>query len=159
MLDVAFQPQLPIAIAERPRQICFQPAKAPDFLAHICELVFEHGLHIRTNVMFFPQRQQFSDFGQREPQLLSMANELEVANLFSAEQAISARAPISAIEKSEFLIEADRVDADAGQLCGLTDVNRLCHRSMINPGVTSRVKTNSLHRLPIGTLSPYGIPI
>lgn len=93
MLDVAFQPQLTIAIAECPGQICFQPAKAPDFLAHLCEFVFEHGLHARTNVMLSPRCQQFSDFGQREPQVLSMANELEVANLVDAKQAISARAP------------------------------------------------------------------
>lgn len=153
MLDVAFQPQLTIATAECPGQICFQPAKAPDFLAHICEFVFEHGLHVRTNVMLSPQCQQFSHFCQREPQLLSMANELEIANLLEAKQAISARAPISAVEESEFLIEADRVDAYPGQLCGLTDVNRLCHRSNDKPWSDLQSQDEFAAPLPIGRFS------
>jgi hypothetical protein len=81
MLNIPFQAQLTIAIAKRASKFRFQPAKILDFPAHICQLVFEHGLHVGTSVILLPQRQQSPDFGQREPQLLSMADELEVANL------------------------------------------------------------------------------
>src|SRR5205807_6226365 len=55
------------------------------------------------------------------------AGQCEIANLLSVEQAISARAATHTLDESEFLIEADCVHADFGQLCGLTDVNDLRH--------------------------------
>src|SRR5439155_8893461 len=77
--------------------------------------------------MLLAQRQQFFDLVQREPQFLSMPGKCEIANLLSVEQAISARAATHTLDESEFLIEADCVHADFGQLCGLTDVNDLRH--------------------------------
>src|SRR5258708_33038609 len=72
-----------------------------------------------------------------------MPHECEVAKVLSIDQAIPARAAIRTLNESEFLIEADRVHADAGQLRGLTDVNRVSHAILkINPGVKSRVKKN-----------------
>src|SRR5947199_9492901 len=56
-----------------------------------------------------------------------MPGKCEIANLLSVEQAISARAATHTLDESEFLIEADCVHADIGQLCGLTDVNDLRH--------------------------------
>ena len=50
-----------------------------------------------------------------------------MANLPPVEQAISARAATRALDESEFLIEANRVHADAGQFRGLTDVNDSHH--------------------------------
>ena len=98
MLDIPFQAQLTIAIAECASKLPFQPSKALDLLAHTCQLVLEHGLHFRTSVMLLPQRQQFSNFGQREPQFLSMPDKLEVANLLSVEQAISASTPTGTLD-------------------------------------------------------------
>ena len=128
MLDFPFQPQLAIAIAERPRKLRFQMDEAFDLFTHVRQFVLEHGLHFGTSVMLLPQRQQFLNFVQREPQFLGVPHEYEVMNLLSVEQAISARAAIRTPEESEFLIEADRVHANAGQLRCLTDVNGLRHK-------------------------------
>ncbi len=72
-----------------------------------------------------------------------MPDKCEIANLLSVEQAISARAATHTLDEFEFLIEADRVHADTGQLCCLTDVNALRYVWRINPGVVSRVKKKS----------------
>ena len=53
--------------------------------------------------MLLAQRQQFFDFGQREPQLLGMPHKLEFANLLSNEQAIPALAATRTLNESEFL--------------------------------------------------------
>jgi hypothetical protein len=71
--------------------------------------------------------QQLFDFAQREAQLLGMPHKCEVANLLTIEQVIPARGATRILNESEFLIEADRVHAGAGQLRGLTDVNRVSH--------------------------------
>src|SRR5260370_35908435 len=97
--------------------------------------------------MLLPQRQQFLNFVQREPQFLGVPHEYEVMNLLSVEQAISARAAIRTPEESEFLIEADRVHANAVQLRCLTDVTASAINRRINPGVKSRVKENSRKRI------------
>ncbi len=51
-----------------------------------------------------------------------MSHKCKIANLPPVEQAISARAATRALDESEFLIEANRVHADAGHSRGLTDV-------------------------------------
>lgn len=56
-----------------------------------------------------------------------MPDKFEVANLLSVEQAIPADAPNRPINESELLVEADRINTDAGQLCGLPNLNRVCH--------------------------------
>ena len=74
-----------------------------------------------------------------------MSHKCEVVNLLVVEQAISARGATGTLDESAFLIEADRFHADAGQLRGFTNVNDFRHKYRINPGVSSRVKKNSLH--------------
>ncbi len=56
-----------------------------------------------------------------------MPDKFEVANLLSVEQAIPADAANRPINESELLVEADRINTDAGQLCGLPNLNRVCH--------------------------------
>src|SRR6266704_3591755 len=73
-----------------------------------------------------------------------MSHKFEFANLLSIEQTIPARAATRTLNEPEFLIKADRVHADGGQLGGRTNVHRFCHASTrINPGVMSRVKRGS----------------
>jgi hypothetical protein len=92
MLDFPFQAQFAIATAERVCKLRFQSGETVDLLPNGLQFVVEHGLHFGTNVMLLPKRYQFLNFGQREPQLLSMADKREITNLLSVEQAISARA-------------------------------------------------------------------
>ncbi len=127
MLDFPFQAQLAIAIAERPSKLRFQPSKVLDLLAHICQLAFEHRLNFGAIVMFLAQRQQFLHFGQREPQLLGMADKLEFMNLISIEQAIAAGAPARTLNESNFLVEPDRVHTDTGLLRSFSDLNSFSH--------------------------------
>jgi hypothetical protein len=56
-----------------------------------------------------------------------MPQKLEVTNLLFVEQAIPARTAPLTFSESEFLIEADRVYANASLLRGLTDLNCLRH--------------------------------
>ena len=127
VLDFPFEAQFAVAITERLCKVCFQSGEAIDLLPYIPQLALEHGLHFRTNVMLLPQCQQLFDFGQGEPQFLRMSHKCEIVNVLSVEQAISALAATCTLDKPEFLIEADRVNANAAQLRGLTDVNCLCH--------------------------------
>ncbi len=57
MLDFAFQAQLAIAIAQRPRKFRFQSGETIDLLPYIPQLALEHELHFRTNVMLLPKEQ------------------------------------------------------------------------------------------------------
>ena len=70
--------------------IPLQSGKTLDLLPYIPQLALEHGLHFGTSMMLCPKREQFFNFGEREPQFLGMPHKLEVANLLSVEQAIPA---------------------------------------------------------------------
>jgi hypothetical protein len=105
-------PELAIAIAKRVGQLLFELGKTPDLLPHVRELAFEHGLYFWTGVMLLSQGQQLPDFSKREPQLLSMPDEFEVADLLSIEEAVPTRAAVCRLRQPESLIEADCVDAD-----------------------------------------------
>ena len=87
-----------------------------------------------------------------------MPHKLEVVNLISVEQPITTSAAARTLNESQFLIEADRVHANAGLFCSFSDVNSSCHTitRRIKPGVVSRVKARLfalMHRLT----SPGGL--
>ncbi len=57
MLDFPLKTQLTIAVAQCPSELRFQTDKILDLLTHIAHSALEHRSHIRTGVMFLPQRQ------------------------------------------------------------------------------------------------------
>lgn len=56
-----------------------------------------------------------------------MTHKLEIVNLIFLKQAITAGTASWDLYEPELLIKADGIHADAGELCGFPDVNRLCH--------------------------------
>src|SRR5262245_45383424 len=67
------------------------------------------------------QQHQLANFTEREAQGLTGANQLEIAKIGWSEQPESAMRAGRRLEQAPPLVEADRVDADAGALRSLAD--------------------------------------
>src|SRR5215472_12226568 len=127
MLDSSLKAQFTITGPECALKFRFQARKAFDLVTHIRQLTGKHRLHVRAGVRFLAQRKKLFYLREGEPQLLGMAYKFEIVDLILVKKAVSTLRPIRTFNQAELLIETNRVHADAGQRCRLSDVNRVSH--------------------------------
>src|SRR5262249_31231630 len=141
MLDSTLKAQFTITSPECAPEFPFQSRKALDLVTDIRQLTGKHRLHFRTGVRLLTQRKKLFYLREGEPQFLGMAYKFEIVDLILVKKAISTLCPIRTFNQAQLLIETNRIYADAGQRCRLSDVNRMRHTlKRINPGAKSRVK-------------------
>ncbi len=101
----------------------FENTELPDLICDQAELGAQQIAHMVARFAVFPmQKQQFSNLGKRKSQLLSAPDELNPSDVRGLKESKAAFGPRRPFEEALLLIEANRVDAQAGLFGNSSDL-------------------------------------
>ena len=135
-------PESRAALPQRPGQLRFQPLQIRNLGPNDTEFLRDQIPDVDADFMRMPlDRKQLADFIERESELLRLLDKFEVGDFPLLIQPIAALRPGRAGQQSRFFVKADGIDAQAGFLRDLANLQRDAPITpSIQSGVNSRVK-------------------
>ena len=111
------------ALSQRIGQLCLHPLQFGDLGPDNAEFLRDQIADVLANLMGVTlDRKQLPNFVERKPKLLRLLDKFEVGNLPLLIKPISALRPCRARQQTRLFVEADGIDAQAGFLRDLADL-------------------------------------